>query len=626
MSTFRSKSAINLDEIERQIREASAKSASSAPPLEDPLAELARIVGGEPVPQRDGAADLARFARPAPPAEPTLRQPTVVNPAQPRSPAAQAPPQDRLARAPAIAPLPAAVAPKPPLFSERRETPPRATGNDDIERLMRFSDNTPPAAKDGDDLESAMRSLDDLLRARTAAVAVDQSIARASGAFDEWPLRRDASDGGIEIPEQLEFDGSALTPHVQTTASRGPAQPHERWPGSALGDEEPLEDPPELRERANRKPLIVAAAVLGVAAIGIGGALSMRGASIGSSSGQPPMIAAYEGPSKIAPANPGGIEIPDQNKQVLERTPSVPKAPARVVNSEEQPLDLREAVRRETGAVSSSSDPKPRMVATIPIPPSQQQTATDASPVAPAMPSVSAEPRRVRTVAVKPPEPAPAAAPPAPLVAVAPRPEPSAVTQPSPIPVNPAPVAQAPASTPPPLPLAGANATAAAPTTPKQKIQGSMPTSKETTATVKSPPAPRAGKPTQGTEPLQITPPEREAPSQPSHQQMAAAGPSAQGVSAAQPSEPPAERSAASIGSFAIQLSSEGSDQEARAAIGRMQSRFSELSPLSASVQQREVKGKMRYRVRFGSMSRDDATSLCSALKGKGQDCIIQPN
>ena len=40
------------------------------------------------------------------------------------------------------------------------------------------------------------------------------------------------------------------------------------------------------------------------------------------SSGEPPLIAASNEPIKVAPQNPGGVEIPNQNKQIYERAQS----------------------------------------------------------------------------------------------------------------------------------------------------------------------------------------------------------------------------------------------------------------------------------------------------------------
>ena len=57
---------------------------------------------------------------------------------------------------------------------------------------------------------------------------------------------------------------------------------------------------------------------MGVAVIGVAGAMAFRGAAspIG---GEPPVIQADRSPSKVLPPNPGGVEIPNQDRQILER-------------------------------------------------------------------------------------------------------------------------------------------------------------------------------------------------------------------------------------------------------------------------------------------------------------------
>ncbi len=72
--------------------------------------------------------------------------------------------------------------------------------------------------------------------------------------------------------------------------------------------------------------------------------------------GQPPLIAADRGPVKVEPANPGGTEIPNQNKQIYERSAEAPQGKSKVVASEEQPCrpaadrPLDAGPRRHAGA------------------------------------------------------------------------------------------------------------------------------------------------------------------------------------------------------------------------------------------------------------------------------------
>ncbi|MGL4494944.1 MAG: SPOR domain-containing protein, partial [Beijerinckiaceae bacterium] len=364
--------------------------------------------------------------------------------------------------------------------------------------------------------------------------------------------------------------------------------------------------PPVGETRSRRKSVMLAAAVAGVAALGVGGALSFRGGGGVQANGQAPIIRAAEGPTKIAPANPGGADIPDQNRQILERTQGKPPAAAaKVVASEEPPLDLKEAVRRETAANGNAATAvagAPRVVLSSPI---AAPTTTGTT-----SPANAVEPRKVKTVVIRPETPAPAAA--APVAAV-----------PAPVQSAPAPVAAAPA----PKPVENAVATPPATATPAA-TQAAKPKPKPpvTAEARRTEPARRTPTPAQeepeatGTAnpnaPISIVPT-----GAPKRNQRLSQVASAQ--SAAVSDAQPATRSS---GSFVVQLASEGTDAEARSAANRFKGRFSELGSFGTSIQQREVNGQMRYRVRFGSMSREEANSLCSSLKGKGQACIIQPN
>ena len=82
--------------------------------------------------------------------------------------------------------------------------------------------------------------------------------------------------------------------------------------------------------------------VIAVGLVGVGAAFTLRGGSA-TKDGQPPVITADSGPVKVAPANPGGAEIPNQNKQIYERSPDAPQAQSKVVNNEEQPVDVQQA-------------------------------------------------------------------------------------------------------------------------------------------------------------------------------------------------------------------------------------------------------------------------------------------
>ncbi|WP_342362576.1 SPOR domain-containing protein [Terrarubrum flagellatum] len=643
---------INLDEIERHIRQASALPASGGA-AEDPLAELARIVSGAPVTRRE--TPRVEAAPVEPPRAPYVRATPSLQPPQPQ-PQSSTVLAAQTARA-VIAPQPQRIE---PVFHSVAETPQSASTSrsefasieDDIERLLQ-RDAPPAPRRRPDDLEDAMRSLDNLLKTSAPKPAPPSPVPATATTtnFPDWSLRN-ATDHAPPEPAPPQFDFDAELACASREADVAPSY-------AAASHEEPLwrEEAAEMVEpepapRKSRRPLVMVAAVMGIAALGIGGALSMRsggGKFIGG--GSPPLIVADKGPIKIAPANPGGLEIPDQNRQILERNLPAPKLSAKVVNSEEQPLDLREAVRREAAAAPSNmtATDAPKIVASISMPSGPAPAPTVAAPAAvgsiPTAADIAAtaqpEPKRVRTVAIKPPEPGstqvqPTAPLPAPVIA-APAPPPPEPPKPAATPLAAAPTpAPSVAATPPqPAPVAAAQSAApqaAPPPPPKPKVQGSIGASREANAAARqqaqAKPAPSPVRAPEtiddaanGSGPLQITPPNRSARSSQPPQRVAAIEPPAPAPTASE-----AAPTHAGGGSFVVQLASEGSDGDARSAIGRLQSRYSELGSLSSSVQRREVKGQMRYRVRFGSMSREEAGQLCASLKSKGQDCILQPN
>jgi cell division septation protein DedD len=90
-----------------------------------------------------------------------------------------------------------------------------------------------------------------------------------------------------------------------------------------------------------------------------------------------------------------------------------------------------------------------------------------------------------------------------------------------------------------------------------------------------------------------------------------------------------AASTASSGAGFVVQISSQKSEDGARASFSNMQSRFpGVLSGYSPSIKAVSLGDKGTfYRVRVGPMaSRDEAASLCSRLKAAGGDCVVTPN
>jgi hypothetical protein len=351
-----------------------------------------------------------------------------------------------------------------------------------------------------------------------------------------------------------------------------------------------------VQPRRSRKTLLAAGAVLAVGALAAVGALSLRDGNRASSNGEPPVVRADAGPLKIAPQNPGGIDIPNQNKKIYE--PAAQETQTRVVNREEQPIDIRQAIRSggsqpESGSGGGSVRLSPS------VPPNAMASNGLASSVPGANQSINGvlgEPRRVRTVSIRPdgtiagPEAngsGRASAPPAMATpAEAPR-----LSMPS--------VASGVSQ-----PAQSASPQPQAPVRPRDVTS----TSGALRTTSGAEPQTRA--------PLQITPDVARLRSEPRVPAQAALR---------EPTETSAAPSTSS--GFTVQLGVRNTDIEARVAFDQLQKRFSsDLSGFSPLIRQAEINGKTAYRVRVGPMSRDDATSLCARLKTSGGQCFVANN
>jgi len=300
--------------------------------------------------------------------------------------------------------------------------------------------------------------------------------------------------------------------------------------------------------------------------IGVAGAMALRGTA-GPTGGEPPIIQADRSPSKVLPPNPGGVEIPNQDRQILERGED---RQTKVVNREEQPVDVRQATR--TVVASAGGDLIPPGLST------PGSTSTMGPQTAAA--AIGIEPRKVRTVSVRPdgslvtPDGAARsvpAAPPAPAVAAGP-----AITSST--------------LAPRPRPEARPTATPATSETPRATTGAA-----EGAVTAAPSPAPVRQRVASATALTAVA-----------------------ALSETSPAPPPA------AGGFAVQLTTSGSEAEGRAAFKTLQQRFSgDLGSRVPLIRKYEANGKTVYRVRVGPMPKEEATSLCSRLKTAGGQCFV---
>lgn len=319
-----------------------------------------------------------------------------------------------------------------------------------------------------------------------------------------------------------------------------------------------------VQKTRSRKGMIAIGAVLGAAVIGLGGAYMLGGNSSLATSGAPPLVKATNEPVKVQPQNPGGVEIPNQNKQIYERANQ--STETKVVNREEQPVDVKQAVRMNAGTSADSTG------ATMPA--QTQQPANGLN---------LGEPRKVRTVSI--------------------RPDGTVVTPNAGArPAGPAPI---PAMT---LPAA-AQPAAAAPATPTNSAQVAAVQPKPAASTPLAAPATPAPKPS----PAAATP---------------TSAPSPQKVASAQPVAiaPPVATDTTSTGGFVVQLGLANSESAAGTVLAQLQRKYPDLEGVPSLIRKAEVNGNTIYRVRVGPLSKDEASSLCSKLQGQGGQCFVAKN
>jgi hypothetical protein len=310
---------------------------------------------------------------------------------------------------------------------------------------------------------------------------------------------------------------------------------------------------PPVKKGRSRKGMVAIAAVVGAVVLGGGGAYLASGSSA-ITGGEPPLVMANNEPTKVQPQNPGGVEIPNQNKQIYER--AAQSTATKVVNREEQPVDVQQAVRMNGGTVADATG------GTIPGGAMKAQQTASLN---------LGEPKKVRTVTIRPDGTVGASD--------APAPQPAATA----------------AMTLPPQ----AHSAPSTPATVQPKPAASTPVAAPATPAATPKPAPVAAAPS----------------STPAPQQVASVQPMA-----------PAAAETTPTGGFAVQLGTAGSEAAAQSVLASAQRKYADLGDVPAMIRKAEVNGSTVYRVRVGPMSKDEASSLCSKLQGQGGQCFVAKN
>ena len=369
------------------------------------------------------------------------------------------------------------------------------------------------------------------------------------------------------------------------------------------------------REESGRG-LKIAIAAVALVLVG-GGAFAAWKFTGASTSGEPRLIRA-DGKSLKSFPEPTKATATDNAPSL---TPDNPKAPSKIVSLQEDPVDQvngRTAEGKEVrlinpGAPRPASD-VPHTVKTVvvrpdgsivtdgasvrpgrsatPAPAAASGPTTASVPSAPALPPIAAEPPA--------PLPPPAAAP----VEAAPTAGEPVADVPLPMP-KPAPQARA---TPPAPTAAPAAAAPAAPVPPKVK------TVTVTPITVARPPAQPAPA---GGAPMAL------GPVAPRLAPTPAAPPAPPKAAAAAP-VPIAPQASGASGEYMVQISASGSESEARNAFAAAQRRHSALAGRSVDIQRADLGSKgVFWRTRVSAGSRDQAAALCAQIRSQGGQCMV---
>lgn len=358
------------------------------------------------------------------------------------------------------------------------------------------------------------------------------------------------------------------------------------------------EDMQPLRPRRSRGRLAgVLVTLLVTTGVVAGGLYWRKSGGAFTSTGAPPVITADKTPLKVAPESPGGMDVPNQDRQIYQRSQT--DGQSRVVDGREQPVDVREASRNlpplPQGGVSARA-PVPSSQQNDPIGPVPDGRLAAGAPArgSSAVANALGEPRRVRTVAVRPDGTTYTPAVTGSLSDSVPSLLPGN-TLPPPIPVT---TVSVPART---------TASNGAPN-PAAATTGAAPNSVSTSDT-----------PVGGASSSVLPPPR---PKLDGRRVTGAAEAPVRVAAVQEPADRP--EPAAGRANFSVQVAVRSSAEEAQTAYGQLQSKFAgSLEGKTAQITQAEVGGKTVHRVRVGPMSKNDATALCTKLKSSGGSCFV---
>jgi len=483
----------------------------------------------------------------------------------------------------------------------------------------------------------------------SAAVDIERELDAALSGYDNYDTGREdneadmraAATAAAAADTRLDFDMGAFEDDLSRDLEYVSHDMDARDGDAEYGDADNAGDRDAVAGANTRKPkrgMMIAAAVGGIAILGAIGAFGLTSRD-GGEVGAPVLVKADPEPAKIVPEDPGGKEVPNQDRAVYgEVDGNGETAPTQetLVSTSEEPIDLGGA---NAPALPSSLTETAKVEDRL-----APDVAETTAPAASESGTAVLAPRRVRTVIVKPDgtlvETAPEPQAPAVAVAPAPAPAPTGTGTATEEPVRRidmaanAPQASETSSAPAvPAPAPAADATPVA-----EQPEPQAATAEQLAAIAEPQVGDEATEEAQQTavvrQPLRAPSsiPERPADQpvtivgsdQPATRQVAEVAPQAQTPSQAVTQQQP-QQQAVPAGAYTVQIASQPSAELAQASAADLERRYANLiGNRTVAIQQAEIEGRGTYhRVRIVANNRQDAVALCDRIKQEGGSCFV---
>src|SRR5271163_4871287 len=395
-------------------------------------------------------------------------------------------------------------------------------------------------------------------------------------------------------------------------------------------------DPQAAVEAGDQRPrrwklTVSALALAGLAMIGAVFALKGRVPGLPK---DPPFIAAAQGPTKVQPPSDETVTASNDPAVSVLKDNANPGS-AKIVNSEEQPVDLSAQASPDKplfplpNPSPAADQPKPADGASVATPVAATINTPLVPPAAAPPPTMTSEfpdPKPVRTVSLRPDgTPIGASSPPVQTGGLDAAPA-EAPTKPSAAPAPKMTNEAAPAESPPFAASAKTDSGAIAePSTPKLELPTKLsPKSSARVVVAKTDttaPDANAQTPSEPAQAGSLLKPVEKAAKKPKPDKNVA---EATGT-AATPEAPPVDATPATAsGGWAVQLAAPRSEAEAKSEAARLTGKYgADLNGSAIGVHKAVVNGETIYRLRVAGLSKADAAALCARLKGEGGECFI---